>query len=186
MSKLFYIIGASGAGKDSLMNYCREQINGALPIVFAHRYITRPANAGGENHVSLTDDEFKLRLNNGLFALHWDSHGLHYGIGIEVNAWLQKGLVVIVNGSRDYLSTAMEKYPAMQPILIDADADLIKARLNGRGRESEESITERIARNEKLSMDDTDIIRIHNNGTIDEAAQRLLNLILPVAKPALI
>lgn len=186
MSKLFYIIGASGAGKDSLMNYCREQINGALPIVFAHRYITRPANAGGENHVSLTDEEFKLRIQNGLFALHWESHGLCYGIGIEVTIWLQQGMVVIINGSRDYLSTAMEKFPAMQPILIDVDVDLIKARLNGRGRESEESIGERIARNQKLSMDDTDIIRVQNNGTIDEAAQSLLNLILPVVKPALI
>ena len=182
MSNLFYIIGASGAGKDSLMNHCRGQINGALPIVFAHRYITRPANAGAENHVSLTNEEFQLRLQHGLFALHWESHGLYYGIGIEINTWLQKGLSVIINGSREYLNTAIEKYPAIQPILITADTDLIKTRLNSRGREDDKSIAERLARNEQMSMADVEIIRIQNNGTIDDAAIQLLDFILPVGK----
>jgi ribose 1,5-bisphosphokinase len=182
MSNLFYIIGASGAGKDSLINHCRSQVNGALPIVFTHRYITRPANAGGENHVSLSNEEFQLRLQHGLFALHWESHGLYYGIGIEINTWLQAGLAVVINGSREYLNAAVERYPSIQPILIEADAELIKARLNGRGRESDESIGERIARNQQLSLKDTGIIRIQNNGAIDDAANELFNLILPAKR----
>ncbi len=61
MAQLFYIIGASGVGKDSLMNYARQRINGSLPIVFAHRYITRAAKEGNENHVYVSPEEFRSR-----------------------------------------------------------------------------------------------------------------------------
>jgi ribose 1,5-bisphosphokinase len=182
MSKLYYIIGASGAGKDSLIAHCRNQINGSLPIIFTHRYITRPANAGGENHVSISDEEFKLRLQQGLFALNWESHDLYYGIGIEIDLWLEKGFSVVVNGSREYLSIATAKYPEIQPILIEADAELIKARLNNRGREDDKSIAERIARNEQLNLAGTDVIRIQNNGSVDEAANNLLNALAPAQR----
>lgn len=178
MGKLFYIIGASGAGKDSLINYCRSQINGSFPIIFAHRYITRPANAGGENHVSLNKGEFELRLKNGLFAMHWASHNLHYGIGAEINLWLQKGFNVVINGSREYMPVAMAKYPQMQAILIDADAEIIKTRLLNRGREDEKSIIERIARNKQLDGFDQHLIQILNNGLLEHAGNILLNYLL--------
>src|SRR4051812_46339588 len=103
MSQLFYIIGASGVGKESLINYARTTINGSLPILFAHRYITRPAQAGNENHIALSTEEFQSRLAGNLFALHWESHGQSYGIGVEINTWLEKGFHVVVNGSRQYL-----------------------------------------------------------------------------------
>ncbi len=49
-ARLIYVMGASGSGKDSLMRYAREKLAKHSNIVFAHRYITRPADAGGENH----------------------------------------------------------------------------------------------------------------------------------------
>lgn len=177
MSKLFYIVGPSGAGKDSLIEYCREQLNGVLPVIFTHRYITRPAKTGSENHVSLSTEEFKLRIKHELFALYWESHGLYYGIGIEINSWLEKGFSVVINGSREYLPVALEKYPDLQPILIEADSEIIKSRLNNRGREDEKSIAERIARNEEFSLSALQIHRIQNNGTIAAAASELLNTI---------
>ena len=89
MAHLYYIIGASGVGKDSLMNYARERINGGAAILFAHRYITRPAKEGNENHVYISPEEFTSRKEGGLFALDWESHGQYYGIGmeIEVSGW---------------------------------------------------------------------------------------------------
>ena len=182
MSQLFYVIGASGAGKDSLMNYCRDKINGTLPIVFAHRYITRPAGTGNENHISLTVEEFQLRLKHGSFALHWESHGLHYGIGTEINSWLQEGLTVIINGSREYLSTATERFPTLKPVLITADHALLQERLNSRGREDDDSIAKRIARNQQFNLDDSGIIRIQNNGSLQEAADELMNVFLSTEK----
>lgn len=54
--QLYYVIGPSGSGKDSIISALREQF--VKDLVVAHRYITRAADAGGENHVELSDDEF--------------------------------------------------------------------------------------------------------------------------------
>jgi len=178
MGTLFYIAGASGAGKDTLINYCRNQIDGMLPVIFAHRYITRPANAGGENHVSLSEDEFKLRLKHKLFAMHWVSHGLYYGIGIEIDLWLKNGFNVVINGSREYVPSAMEKYPGIKPILIEATPETIKARLLKRGREDSESINERINRSKLIDTHSNLFIIIHNDGLLEDAGNELLAALL--------
>ncbi len=52
--RLFYVVGASGAGKDSLIEYARNALGSRDAVVFAHRYITRPPTARGENHVALS------------------------------------------------------------------------------------------------------------------------------------
>ena len=95
--RLFYVVGASGVGKDTLIRYAREALEGSDAVVFAHRYITRPAESGGENHIALTMAEFMLRERHGLFAMTWESHGYRYGVGIEIDRWLAAGLTVVVS-----------------------------------------------------------------------------------------
>src|SRR6201996_9609561 len=153
MAQLIYIIGASGVGKDSLMHYARQQLNGSSPMVFAHRYITRPATQGSENHIVLTVEEFGKRKAGGLFALDWESHGLYYGIGIEIEVWMKNGFHVVVNGSRQYLPVAKEHYPDMIPIVIEADPEVIRRRLENRGREKGEEIENRIKRQPSLDIE---------------------------------
>ena len=118
-ARLIYVVGASGSGKDSLMSYARSRLANESQVVFAHRYITRSADAGGENHVALTQEEFDSRRRAGLMAMHWESHGHAYGLGIEVNQWLAKGITVVVNGSREYLETAAQRYPELVPVWIE-------------------------------------------------------------------
>jgi ribose 1,5-bisphosphokinase PhnN len=57
--RLIYVMGPSGAGKDSLLGFARDRLK-AEPILFAHRYITRPSG-NGEAHVELTVEEFEVR-----------------------------------------------------------------------------------------------------------------------------
>ena len=180
MSTLFYIIGASGVGKDSLINYCRARINGSYPIAFAHRYITRPIQSGAENHIYLSDEEFNLRLQYQLFAMTWESHQLQYGIGIEINSWLQQGLSVVINGSREYLPTALQGYPQLKVILIEAQPEVLKTRLQSRGRENDHDIMQRLLRNQQLSDTYAGVVRIQNNGLLADAAGELLQHMLAV------
>jgi ribose 1,5-bisphosphokinase len=175
MSQLIYIVGASGVGKDSLMHYARQQINGSIPLVFAHRYITRPVTDGSENHVAITAEEFRNRKEGGLFALEWESHGLYYGIGIEIDVWMKKGFHVVVNGSRQYLPVAKERYPDMIPIVIEADPEIIRHRLESRGREKGEEIEKRIKRQPTLEMEG--LIRISNNGLLVEGGEELTGVL---------
>jgi ribose 1,5-bisphosphokinase len=183
MSMLFYVIGASGAGKDTLINYARTRINGSQPVIFAHRYITRPRFIGNENHISLSDEEFKSRLNANLFALHWESHGYLYGIGCELDTWLENGFHVVINGSRAYLPIAKKIYPDMKAILIDAAVGIINQRLSNRGREASMEIENRIVHNAEISVDLSDCIKIQNDGMVEEAGEELLGILGLSPKP---
>ena len=149
---LFCVIGASGAGKDSLMSYARDRLPRSAPIVFAHRYITRTGGAGGEDHVPLSEVEFERRQRHGCFAMTWQSHGLHYGIGIEIRSWMANGLDVVVNGSRAYLRQAAEDYPNLVPILVQASESTLRRRLLQRGREEAGDVENRIARAIELNQ----------------------------------
>ncbi len=130
---LFYVVGPSGSGKDSLLRYARAHLAGDPEVVFAHRYITRPVELHGENHVTLTEAEFDARLGAGLFAMHWESHGLRYGIGLEIHLWLARGCHVVVNGSRAYLQQARNRYPELAAVWVEVSADVLEARLRARG-----------------------------------------------------
>ena len=177
-NRLMYIMGASGSGKDSLMRYAREKLARHPNIVFAHRYITRPADAGGENHVSLSPDEFASRTAAGLFALHWQSHGHHYGIGIEINQWLANGATVIVNGSREYLPQVSGHFKDVVPLLIDVSPDVLRERLLRRGRETRVQVEKRLLRHQALSGACVECLKVNNDGQIHEGGDVLIDLIL--------
>lgn len=175
---LIFVIGPSGSGKDTLIDLARQRLGQEPDLCFAHRYITRPAAAGGENHVALTEEEFLARQSAGLFAMSWESHGCHYGIGIEINQWLAMGLTVVVNGSRGYLDTALTHYPDLRPVLVDVDREVLKARLALRAREAPEDIERRLSRNSELDLEsDKDCLRVDNNHSPDEACLRLVSII---------
>ncbi|TKF29310.1 ribose 1,5-bisphosphokinase [Enterovibrio norvegicus] len=145
MAKLFYVLGASGAGKDSLINAARERFCDRLMV--AHRYITRPASAGSENHVALNEAEFDLRIKQKLFSMHWRANGLRYGVGREVETWLASGMDVMVNGSRAYLPFAKGVFgEQLEVVWISVSPDALRERLEARGRESMGEITQRLER----------------------------------------
>ncbi len=98
--QLVCIMGPSGVGKDALIAYARARSD-PTRLIFAHRYVTRPAGAGGENHVALSPAEFAAREAAGLLALAWESHGLRYAIGGELDLWLGHGFTVVANLARE-------------------------------------------------------------------------------------
>ena len=177
MGTLFYVVGASGVGKDTLLNFVKSKITVGEKVLFAHRYITRDAFSGGENHIELSKNDFIIRKETGLFALDWESHGNFYGIGIEVINWLNAGFNVVINGSREYIPMAKSKIPLLIDILIDADPSIIKSRLSNRNRETQDEIGKRILRNLEIQKFDYKFV-ILNNGNIEEAGQKLLKIIL--------
>jgi ribose 1,5-bisphosphokinase len=172
---LYYVMGPSGAGKDSVLAWVREH-GAARGVLCAHRYITRPAHAGGENHVALSEAEFRSREQRGLFALTWQAHGLHYGIGNEVAHWLARGADVLVNGSRGAFERACERFPALRPVLISASAQTIASRLAARGRESEQDMAARLARVDAYPVPEGSLV-IRNDGSLAEAGSSLLKAI---------
>ncbi|QEX17511.1 ribose 1,5-bisphosphate phosphokinase PhnN [Hypericibacter terrae] len=174
--RLFYVMGASGVGKDSLLSFVR-QAGDPRQVAVAHRYITRPPQAAGENHIALSEAEFRARLGVGWFALHWSSHGFSYAIGREIDIWRRSGVNVVVNGSREYLPEALEAYPDLVPVLITAEPALIAGRLAARKRESKNEIAERLRARDELDALPESVIRIDNSGAIERAGSALLALV---------
>lgn len=175
---LLYVIGASGSGKDSLMRHAREALAQDANVVFAHRYITRPQDAGGENHVALSEDEFESRVARKLLPLHWYSHGLRYGIGCELNHWLANGLTVILNGSRAYLQEASRRYPELVPVLIEVSPAVLRKRLQERGRENAEEIESRLQRAGKFdTLQHSRLLHFGNDAPLDITGPAFVELI---------
>ena len=179
MGNLFYIIGGSGAGKDSLIDYAKNHLSDNSSIEFVRRYVTRPSNAGGENHFALTKEDFLQYKDKEYFVMDWFSHNTYYGIGTEINCWLSKSISVVMNGSRAYLSEAINKYPDIIPILISVDPLILSERLCSRGRESYDEIQKRIAQAVELesTAEHPNMITIENNASLEEAGDHLLSVI---------
>jgi ribose 1,5-bisphosphokinase len=175
---LLYVIGASGCGKDSLMQQARAALAQDTNVVFAHRYITRPPDAGGENHVALSEDEFASRVSRKLFPLHWHSHGLHYGIGCELNHWLAQGMTVVLNGSRAYLHEASSRYPELVPLLVEVSPEVLRERLSRRGRESATDIEARLQRaGEFDGLQHGRLLRFRNDAPLQTTGPAFVELI---------
>ncbi|MGR5066472.1 ribose 1,5-bisphosphokinase [Photobacterium sp. DNB22_13_2] len=171
---LFYVMGASGAGKDSLLQAIRNLYPQQLLV--AHRYITRSAQAGGENHVELSIEEFIQRHAQGLFAMSWQANGYHYALGKEIELWLSQGLDVVVNGSRAYLEQAMKDFGyRVVPIVVDVSVEVLEARLYARGRETQDQIVDRLARAEyyRGQCHDNGFV-LNNSGTLEQTITQFI------------
>jgi ribose 1,5-bisphosphokinase len=168
------VVGASGSGKDALIDWVRER--NPAGVAFAQRRITRPVQAGGERHVPLEDAAFDASLERGDFALHWHANGHRYGIGREIDDWLAQGLTVVVNGSREHLPRASEAYPQMEVVHVTAPDEVLRARLAARAREGAGAIEQRLARRPALAAP---ALEIANGGALEAAGERLLRFLAP-------
>ena len=176
-ARLIYLMGASGSGKDTLLRLLRAELRGDEPVLVAHRYITRDSG-DTEDALRLTEDEFARRAALGCFALRWASHGLQYGVGIEIDAWLSCGAAVIINGSRAHLEQAHTRYPALTAVEVTVDPGQLVRRLAGRGRESAEQIAQRLARAMQAFPvpQQCRLLRVSNDAAPETAAAALLNI----------
>ncbi len=176
--KLFYVIGPSGSGKDRLMKFARSRLVAVEKIIFAHRYITRPPEARGENHIYLGHEEFENRKNQGFFSMHWESHDLSYGIGCEIDLWLTNGYDVVVNGSRAYLSNAIKIYPEIQVILVSTSPEVLRNRLLRRNRETPEEIEERLRRaSMQCNIEHPHLITLNNDTDIAQSGAAFIKIL---------
>ncbi|MFW5824025.1 MAG: phosphonate metabolism protein/1,5-bisphosphokinase (PRPP-forming) PhnN [Marinobacter sp.] len=177
--RLFYLMGPSGAGKDSLLDACRGARVNHRPLLVATRYITREAGVGGEAHVAMSPEAFLQHQTAGRFALHWRANGRHYGISTDIDYWLARGDTVLVNGSRAHLDQAMARYQELLvPVLVYVDPHQQRQRLLARGREAPDEIERRIERSRQLQAELMDrCATVDNSDSLNRATEQLLGLI---------
>lgn len=174
--RLILVVGPSGAGKDTLIDYVRDRLRDPPRVRFVRRVISRPAGAG-EDHEPVDREAFDRMVHRGGFSLHWQAHGLSYGIPSQIDGWLAQGDVVVANGSRAVLADARQRYPQLTIVNIIAPMDVLAKRLVERGRENLESVRQRLVRGEQHPVEGTDVVHIDNSGSPEIAGKRFLDLL---------
>ncbi|MEM9473558.1 MAG: phosphonate metabolism protein/1,5-bisphosphokinase (PRPP-forming) PhnN [Pseudomonadota bacterium] len=174
----FAVVGASGAGKDTVLAGARSCLSANPCFRFPQRYITRPENAGGENHISVSDTGFRRMKESGEFCLSWSAHQLHYGLSRDLVADLQVGQHMVCNVSRASLGDAASVFERMQVIEITAAPGIIAQRLRSRGRETAADVAARQARQVADWRNGHCVHTIHNDSVAQEAVTAMTGLLL--------
>ena len=174
---LFLVVGPSGAGKDSLIDGAKAALVGNGQYVFPRRYITRPADAGGEDHIPVSTEMFETMNGRGDMLLEWYAHKLRYGFPVAVQDHLGQGRNVIVNVSRTVVDEARIKLQPMKVLYINVAENILAERLKARGRESASDIKRRVERAQAYQLDGEDVIMIDNGGVLDASIASFLGAI---------
>lgn len=170
------VVGPSGAGKDTIIAYVREQLGEEGGVDFVRRVITRPCDASTEDHDTLEEAAFDDAEENGAFALSWSAHGLKYGLPANVDAAIANGRVAIANVSRGALPALRKRYANVAVVEITAKPEILAQRLAARGRESRGEVLARLARTAPAD-NGADAISIDNSGPSEEAGARFLAIV---------
>lgn len=171
------VVGPSGAGKDSLMSALA--VSGPR-LRLMRRVITRAPEAGGEDYQAVTEAEFSALERNGVFALHWQAHGLHYGIPRDIETLRAGAGGVLVNLSRAVLLQAQEVFGDFIVLSVTARPEVLAERLSARGREGAEEVQRRLARAVNPLPDG--LHRVHeidNSGALSAAVSAALAALQP-------
>ncbi len=166
------------------MDAAREILRGDTRFHFVRRVITRPQMPGTEDHDSLNEEAFNKAVDEGAYALHWQAHGLSYGLPRSMDARLAEGSVVIANVSRRVLTGIRRQYQSRSIILITAQPSVLAERLASRGRETREEIEKRLAREVRFDNHADDVVMIDNSGVVAKSVETFIqHLMIVSSKP---
>ncbi len=172
-----YVVGPSGAGKDSLISAARERLS-PESFVFARRTITRRAGAPGEEHEACTPEEFARREAAGEFLITWHAHSLQYGLPSHLLDELAAGRSVIANGSRNMITTLAARVPSLLVVEVSAPAHILHERLHGRGRETADDVANRLQRKVTPYPDGVQVVRVVNDQSLEIGITRFMDTLV--------
>ena len=171
---LYLVVGPSGAGKDTLLDGARAALAGDARHVFARRVITRPADAGGEEHEAVTTDEFARRRARGDFMAWWHAHDLDYGLPRALLDDLAAGRHVVANVSRGVIGDIAGRVAKVCVVEVTAPPEILAARLARRGREDSSAVAGLLAREGVAVPPGVAVTTVMNDGTREQGIAKFI------------
>ena len=178
--KLIVISSPSGGGKGTLIREVRKMMP---ELGFSVSHTTRPQRTGeeeGREYFFVTRDEFQRRIDAGDFLEHADVHGNLYGTSIaESEKAAATGTDLIVEIDVQGAVQIMDKVAdsIVSIFILPPSFEILKARLTGRGTESEDALNTRLenAFNEVLQYSKFDYVVI--NEQVATASRQIVSII---------
>lgn len=174
--RLVVIVGPSGSGKDTLIAWLRVRLADRPDVRFVRRTVTRIPDTHLEDHDMMSPAEFAQAEADGRFAVTWQAHGLHYALPASARDHVKASGIAIANGSRGALGEIEKAFGKVLVIHLSVDPDILRRRLEKRGRENASEITERLDRAAAGERKPAGHI-VDNSGPIEVAGLAVLDLI---------
>lgn len=174
---LVLVVGPSGVGKDTLLNGARLHFADDTRFLFPQRVITR-ADMTGEEHLAVSRPQFQAMADEGAFLISWDAHGHGYGIPMAIKLDLAQGRTVIINTSRGKIQDARRAWPQIGVVNVIAGPQVLRARLQARGREGAVEIEERLTRSSRFPLPpDVRCDELDNSGDLAGGISRFASIL---------
>jgi ribose 1,5-bisphosphokinase len=171
------VVGPSGAGKDTIIDYARAALADQSGYHFVRRMVTRPSSVDAEDHDTLSEEQFLAAKRAGAFCHSWEAHGLHYGLPKSVDDEIERGAVAIANVSRGILPALRAAYAHFLVVHITASHEVLAKRLAARGRENADEIRRRLMRAAPNPCDPADAVIIDNSGAIGDCGDEFVAIL---------
>ena len=177
---LFVMTGASGVGKDTIMQAALSDIDNLYFSISATTREQRKGEVHGKKYYFYSREEFEAKIAEDGFLEYADYVGDYYGTPIEpIEKALAESKDVLLELELEGARKVKERYPEAIMIFI-APPTLIELerRLRGRGTDSEAKIQKRLtrAREEIKAVREFDYVIV--NDMLDKAVKEFTSIII--------
>lgn len=176
---LLVVSGPSGVGKDTVVSRLRQL---HPEIEFSVSATTRGPRAGemdGREYYFLTTEQFEGKIARGEMLEYANYCGKYYGTPrSEVEKRMDAGVSVVLVIEVEGAANVKRIYPESTLVfLMPPSMEELRARLQGRGTESEEVIEQRLrrAQEEMAHADEYDFKVV--NSTVDACAEEIFRIL---------
>ncbi len=177
---LVVISGPSGAGKGTIVGRILKELDN---IGFSTSMTTRNPREGevdGQDYFFVTEEEFKKAIEEDAFVEYANVHGNYYGTPkSEVASRLGRGMNVLLDIDVQGAMNVKKQMPEGVFIFISPPSmEELRARLEGRGKDSTEDIERRLknAEGEMKLIDEYDYHVV--NDDLDTAVKKVKEIII--------
>ena len=178
----FVISGPSGSGKGTIVKEILKQAPERFALsVSATTRAPRPGERNGVDYYFISREEFERRIAAGEILEYTSYCGNYYGTPkSEVERLTAAGVNVILEIEIEGGMNARRLLPGtVLMFVLPPDAETLESRLRGRGTNTEEEISNRLAkaRIEIRSAYDYDYIIINEDNAADRAASEIISIL---------
>ena len=183
--RVVLVVGPSGSGKDSLLRGARQYFGEGGSLGFVRRYITRPPDESEDNYY-IDQTAFSLLKQLNFFISTWQAHGNHYGIpchALASSGSLKGYDLLLLSISRSAIVDFEQRHDTVTTIQIMVKEDVLRERLESRGRENNLEIRQRLERAQQTVVA-RDLITFDNSADLDRSRVNF-NILLEKLAPAI-